>query len=67
MVAAEALKAYDSVEEAFNVIGQNDQVNVYLPQEEYALQYKKGREQMNRLYKKVWGGAFKDGNYEFRV
>lgn len=67
MVAAAALGAYGSVEEAFKEIGQNDEVKVYLPQEEYALQYEKCRAQMNRLYKKVWGGELKNGEFEFRV
>lgn len=65
MVAATALKIYSSVEEAFNEIGKNDELKIYLPQKEYLLQYEKGKAQMNRLYKKVWGGKFIDGNFEF--
>lgn len=67
MVAAQAMGAYDSVEDAFKEIGQNDEVKVYLPQEESVLHYEKGRAQMNRLYKKVWGGKLKNGNFEFQV
>ena len=67
MVAAEAMGVYGSVEEAFREIGQSDEVKVYLPQQENVLQYEKGKAQMNRLYKKVWGGVLKDGNYEFQV
>ena len=67
MVAAEALGLYSSVEAAFDEIGKSDHVKVYLPQEENVLKYEKGRAQMNRLYKKIWGGTKKDGNFEFRV
>lgn len=67
MVAAEALGLYSSVEAAFDKIGKSDYVKVYLPQEENVLKYEKGRAQMNRLYKKIWGGTKKDGNFEFRV
>lgn len=67
MVAAEALGLYESVEAAFDEIGKSNNVKVYLPQEENILKYEKARAQMNRLYKKVWGGTMKDGNFEFRV
>ncbi len=67
MVAATALGIYNSVEEAFKEIGQNDKVKVYLPQEECTLQYERCRAQMNRLYRKVWGGEWKNGEFEFRV
>lgn len=67
MVAAEAMGAYASVEEAFKQISQNDEVKVYLPNEEYALQYEKCRAQMNHIYKKMWNGKLVDGNYEFRM
>lgn len=67
MVAAETMGIYQSVEEAFKQIGQNDEVKVYLPQEEYSLQYEKCKAQMNRFYKKIWGGQWKNGDYEFRV
>lgn len=67
MVAAEALGLYPSVEAAFDEIGKSSSVKVYLPQEESILKYEKGRAQMNRLYKKIWGGVMKDGNFEFRV
>jgi len=67
MVAAKTMGVYKSVEEAFNQIGQNDEVKVYLPHEEYVLEYEKYKAQMNRLYKKIWGGQWKNGDYEFRV
>lgn len=67
MVAAQAMGAYRSVEDAFKEIGQSDEVKVYLPQEESVLHYEKGKAQMNRLYKKIWGGKFKNGNFEFQV
>lgn len=67
MVAAEAMGAYDSVEEAFKQISQNDEVKVYLPNEENALQYEKSRAQMNHLYKRIWNSRLVDGNYEFRI
>lgn len=67
MVAATTLGVYGSVEEAFNKIGQNDELRVYLPEEAYVLQYERGKAQMNRLYKKVWGGKLVDGNFEFQA
>ena len=67
MVAAIAMGLYESAEEAFLKIGQMDEVKVYLPQEEYVLQYERGKAQMNRLYKKVWGGIRKDGEFEFHA
>lgn len=67
MVAAEAMGAYASVEDAFKQISQNDEVKVYLPNEEYAQQYEKYKAQMNHLYKKIWNGRLVDGNYEFRI
>ncbi|MBS6196043.1 MAG: hypothetical protein KH828_10745 [Clostridiales bacterium] len=67
MVAAEALGLYPSVEAAFDEIGKSNSVKVYLPQEENILKYEKGRAQMNRIYKKIWGGVRKDGSFEFHV
>lgn len=67
MVAATALNLYDSVEDAFEKIGKSNDIKVYLPNEKIILEYEKCRAQMNRLYKKIWGGTFKDGKYEFRV
>lgn len=67
MIAATTMGAYDSVEAAFEVIGQSKDVREYVPDEEMVLEYEKYRAQMNRMYKKIWGGAYKDGNYEFRV
>lgn len=67
MVAAQAAGAYSSVEEAFKQISQNDEVKVYLPNEEYTQQYEKYKGQMNHLYKKLWNGKLVDGNYEFRM
>lgn len=67
MVAATTLGLYDSVEAAFEEIGKSNDIKVYLPKEELTLQYERHRAQMNRLYKKIWGGVLKDGNYEFRV
>jgi len=56
MVAAEAMGVYKSVEEAFQEIGQNDKVKVYLPNEEFSLEYEKCKKQMNHLYEKIWRG-----------
>lgn len=67
MVAAKAMGAYASVESAFKQISQNDEVKVYLPNEEYAQQYEKYRAQMNHLYKKIWNSRLVNGNYEFRI
>lgn len=67
MVAADAMGAYASVEEAFKQISQNDEVKVYIPNEEYAQQYEKCKAQMNHLYKKLWNGRVVGGNYEFRI
>lgn len=67
MVAAEALGLYPSVETAFEKIGNSSNVRVYLPQEESMWKYERARAQMNRLYKKIWGGIMKDGSFEFRV
>lgn len=67
MIAAQAMGAYDSVEEAFKQISQNDEVKVYIPNEAYAQQYEKCKAQMNHLYKKIWNGRIVDGNYEFRI
>lgn len=67
MVAAQALGLYDSVAEAFEEIGKSNDVKVYLPQQENVLKYERARAQMNRLYKKIWGGIKKDGSIEFRV
>ncbi len=67
MVAVETIGIYSSVEEAFKQISQNDEVKVYLPNEEYAQQYEKCKAQMNHLYKKIWNGRIVDGNYEFRI
>lgn len=67
MVAATTLGLYNSVEDAFDVIGKSNDIKVYLPQEEAILKYEKGRAQMNRLYRKIWGGVLKDGDYEFYV
>lgn len=67
MVAAEAMGIYSSVENAFKEISQNDEVKVYLPNEEYTQQYEKYKAQMNHLYKKIWGGQLVNGNYSFRM
>jgi len=67
MVAAETMGAYASVEDAFKQISQNDEVKVYLPNEEYTQQYEKCKAQMNNLYKRIWNGKLVDGNYAFRI
>lgn len=67
MVAATAMGIYNSVEEAFEEIGKSSDIRVFLPQEDSILKYETHRAQMNRMYKKIWGGKLKDGNYEFRV
>lgn len=67
MVAATALGLYESVEKAFEEIGKSNDIKVYLPKEEIVLQYEHHRAQMNRLYKKIWGGEWKDGSYQFRA
>jgi len=54
MVAAAALGAYASVEEAFTVIGNRDEVKEYLPKKEIMQQYEKCREEMNDLYRKIY-------------
>jgi hypothetical protein len=55
------------VDDAFKQISQNDEVKVYLPNEEYAQQYSIYKAQMNHLYKKIWYGKLVDGDYEFRI
>lgn len=67
MVAAKAMGMYASVEDAFKQISQNDEVKVYLPNEDFAQQYEKYKGQMNHLYKKIWNGKLVNGNYEFRI
>jgi xylulokinase/glycerol kinase len=67
MVASQAAGAYGSVEEAFKQISQNDEVKVYLPNEDYSRQYDICKAQMNHLYKKIWYGKLVDGNYQFRM
>ena len=67
MVAAAAMEEYGSVEEAFETIGKSNDVKVYIPQEELVLDYERGKAQMNRMYRKIWGGRMKDGNFEFTV
>lgn len=67
MLAATTLAMYNSVEKAFEAIGKSDDVKVYLPQEDVAMEYEQGKAQMNRLYKKIWGGKWIDGDFEFTV
>lgn len=54
MIAATALGVYESAEEAFRVIGADDDCKVYVPSERDVLQYRACRAQMNRLYRNVW-------------
>lgn len=67
MVAAKTMGAYRSVEDAFKEVSQNDEVKVYLPNEEYAQAYERYKGQMNHLYKRIWNGRLVEGNYEFRI
>jgi xylulokinase/glycerol kinase len=67
MIAAQTMGLYESVDDAFKQISQNDEVKVYLPNEEYAQQYSIYKAQMNHLYKKIWYGKLVDGDYEFRI
>jgi xylulokinase/glycerol kinase len=67
MVAAQAMGAYETVAEAFKQISQNDEVKVYLPNEDFSQKYGICKAQMNHLYKKIWYGQLVDGNYEFRL
>lgn len=50
MVAAAELGCYESVADAFEKIGKNDDIQEYLPEEKHVLLYKQNREQMNRIY-----------------
>lgn len=59
--------AYRSVEDAFKEVSQNDEVKVYLPNEEYTQAYERYKGQMNHLYKRIWNGRLVEGNYEFRI
>ncbi|MCD8299660.1 MAG: hypothetical protein LUC41_00550, partial [Clostridiales bacterium] len=67
MVAAASMGAYVSVAEAFETIGKSNDITVYLPQQETVLEYQKCRAQMNRLYKKIWGGDQVNGEYQFNL
>lgn len=67
MVAVTAMQLFDTVEEAFDEISKGDDIRSYLPEEKSVLQYEQNRAQMNRVYKKIWGGALVDGNYEFKM
>lgn len=67
MVAAAALGIYKNVEEAFDRISVRDEINVYIPDEENALEYERYRAQMNRIYRRMWGEKQKDGKFEFHI
>lgn len=67
MVAATALGEFSSVEEAFEDISQNDEIKVYLPNEHETLEYERCRAQMNRIYRRMWGGKEQDGKFEFHI
>lgn len=67
MVAATTIKAFRTVEEAFNEISKNDDIKVYLPDENQVLQYEQYQAQMNRLYKRMWGGKENDDKFEFNI
>lgn len=61
MVALTAMGVCQTVEEAFSAISLNDEVKVYLPDENIVLLYEKCCEQMNLLYQKVWNEFLVNG------
>ena len=67
MVAVTALGVYDNVEQAFDDISKLDDIRVFEPKEENALEYERYRAQMNRIYRRLWGEKQKDGKFEFHI
>ena len=57
MVAAQALGAYGTVEEAYQAISKGSQVQAYKPQAENAALYKHMRQEMAQLYGQIWPHA----------
>lgn len=53
MIASVALDVFRDMEEAFEVIGSQDQVQTYLPDEKNMQEYETYRAQMNRIYKNM--------------
>ena len=67
MVAAAALGCFESVEKAFESISRQDDVKIYLPDDEKVLEYEVYRARMNRAYKRMWGEKQNDGKFEFHI
>lgn len=54
MIAATTLGIYKGIEEAFDNIGVCDDTKIYIQNPQYVQAYKKHRNQMNVLYKKIY-------------
>ena len=67
LVALTAMGEFESVEKAFDSIYTHDDLKEYVPEHENALEYERCRAQMNRIYKRMWGGRGKDGKFEFYI
>lgn len=67
LVALTAMGEFESVEKAFDSICTHDDLKEYVPEHENALEYERCRAQMNRIYKRMWGGRGKDGKFEFYI
>mgnify|MGYP000788694593 CR=1 FL=1 len=54
MIGATTLGMYDTVESAFDAIGQGDKTKAYKLSAEIAAVYARCREEMNRVYDRMW-------------
>ncbi len=54
MIGATALGMYDTVESAFGAISQGDKTKAYKPSAEISAVYARCREEMNRVYDRMW-------------
>jgi sugar (pentulose or hexulose) kinase len=54
MIGATTLGMYDTVESAFDAIGQGDKTKAYKPSAEISAVYARCREEMNRVYDRMW-------------
>lgn len=55
IVAATAMKLFNSVEQAFEEINNKQDIKEYFPNEQNVLLYKRYRTQMNQIYSRIWG------------
>lgn len=55
IVAATAMKLFNSVEQAFEEINNKQDIKEYFPNEQNVLLYKRYRTQINQIYSRIWG------------